>query len=85
MNREIVRDISQLVIALTLIGGAFYFLAMIFLSGTEVPAALEGSLLQVVGGILALIGIIVGFYFGTSLSSARKDTALSQVATKSTT
>ena len=79
MNRELFRDFAQLVIALALVGGGFYFLDRVFLSGLTVPPELKDSLFQVTGGVIALISGIAGYYFGSSLSSARKDTTIAQV------
>lgn len=76
MNRELFRDFAQLLIALSLVGGGFYFLDRVFLSGATVPSDLKDSLFQVTGGVVALISGIAGYYFGSSLSSARKDAAL---------
>lgn len=81
MNRELFRDFAQLVIALAMISGGFIFLYQVFLSGKAVPTELKDSLFQVTGGVIALVSGIAGYYFGSSLSSARKDTV---IATKGT-
>lgn len=81
MNRDLFRDIAQLLIALALVGGGFYFLDRVFLSGTVVAPELKDSLFQVTGGVIALISGIAGYYFGSSLSSARKDAAIAAKGT----
>lgn len=82
MNRDLFRDIAQLIIAIALIAGGFLFLYKVFLSGNTIPAELKDSLFQVTGGVIALISGIAGYYFGSSLSSARKDTTIATAATK---
>lgn len=74
MNRETFHDIAQLVIGLALISGCFMFLFALYFSGTPFDPSLKESLLQTNGAVLGIVGVIVGFYFGTSLSSLRKDT-----------
>lgn len=73
MNRELFHDIAQLTIGLTIVAGSFAFLFALYFSGTHIDPSLKESLLQTNGGVLGIIGVIVGFYFGTSLSSLRKD------------
>lgn len=73
MNRETFHDIAQLVIGLALIAGCFMFLFALYFSGKPFDPALKESLLQTNGAVLGIVGVIVGFYFGTSLSSLRKD------------
>lgn len=82
MSRDLFHDIAQLLIAVLLIAGGFIFLYLLYFSGHSVAAELRESLFQVTGGVIGFIGIVVGFYFGTSLSSARKD---SIIATKGNT
>lgn len=76
MNRELLHDIAQLLIGLTLIAGGFVFLFQVFFSGHTVAPELKDSLFQVTGGVLALVSGIAGYYFGSSLSSARKDAVI---------
>jgi hypothetical protein len=82
MNRELFHDFSQLLISLALLAGCFYFLDRVFFSGIQVAAEHRESLLQVTGGVIGIIGTVAGFWLGTSLSSLRKDSALSSQLTK---
>jgi len=82
MNRETLHDIAQFLIGIALITGGFFFLYQLYFSGHSVAQELRESLFQVTGGVIGFIGVVVGFYFGTSLSSARKD---SVIANKGTT
>jgi hypothetical protein len=82
MTRDLFHDIAQFIIGLVLLLAGFTFLYMIFFSGQPIAAEFRESLFQVTGGVLGLIGVVVGFYFGTSLSSARKDSTISKVTTK---
>lgn len=78
MNREIIHDLSQLLISLVLLGGAYAFLYGVFFSGHPIDPNSKESLTQVVGGVLAIIGGVSGFWIGTSLSSLRKDSTISK-------
>lgn len=78
MNREILHDISQLLISLVLLGGCFAFLYGVFFSGHVIDPTSKESLTQVTGGVLALISGVAGFWIGTSLSSLRKDSTISK-------
>lgn len=78
MNRDILHDLSQLIIALALIGCTFVFLYALYFGGHKPDESLRESLVQVVGGVIGIVGTIVGFYFGTSLSSVRKDAVISK-------
>lgn len=71
--RDIVHDISQLIIAVLVLVGGFIFLYKLFFGGVPVAPEHAESLLQVTGGVIGFIGTVIGFYLGTSLSSARKD------------
>lgn len=73
MNRDILHDLSQLLISLVLIGGSFYFLDRVFLSGVPIAPEHKDSLLQVTGQVMNIIALAAGFWLGTSLSSLRKD------------
>lgn len=73
MNREVLHDLSQLLISLVLLAGCFAFLYGVFFSGHPIPAASKDSLTQVTGGVLAIISGVAGYWIGTSLSSLRKD------------
>lgn len=81
MNRDLVHDIAQLVIAIILIVAIFLFLYMLYFGGRTVDPTLRESLVQVVGGLIGIAGTVVGFYFGTSLSSARKDATINEMTT----
>lgn len=74
MNREVLHDLSQLLISLSLLAGCFYFLDRVFFSGVSIAPEHRESLLQVTGGVIGVIGTVTGFWLGTSLSSLRKDT-----------
>ena len=78
MNREILHDLSQLLISLVLLGGSFAFLYGVFFSGHVIDPSSKESLTQVTGGVLAIISGVAGFWIGTSLSSLRKDSAISK-------
>jgi hypothetical protein len=73
MNRELFHDISQLLISVILLGGCFAFLYGVFFSGVAIDPTSKESLIQVTGGVLALLSGVAGFWLGTSLSSLRKD------------
>lgn len=81
MSRDLFHDISQLLISLVLIGGSFYFLDRVFLSGVTISPEHKDSLLQVTGQVMNLIALAAGFWLGTSLSSLRKDSKPTQGAT----
>lgn len=78
MNREILHDLSQLLISLVLLGGCFAFLYGVFFSGHSIDPNSKESLTQVTGGVLAIISGVAGFWIGTSLSSLRKDSAITK-------
>lgn len=78
MNRDVLHDVSQLLISLVLLGGGFAFLYGVFFSGHSVPVESKDSLTQVTGGVLAIISGVAGFWLGTSLSSLRKDSTISK-------
>lgn len=78
MNREILHDVSQLLISLVLLGGCFAFLYGVFFSGHAVDPSSKESLTQVTGGVLAIVSGVAGFWIGTSLSSLRKDSTISK-------
>lgn len=84
MTREIFHDISQLVISIIMLVGCFFFLYHLFFSGQPVSPDHRDSLTQVTGGVIGLIGTVAGFWLGTSLSSLRKDTTISQSVKKET-
>jgi len=77
MPRDLFHDVAQLIIAVILIVGVFVFLYALYFGGHNVDPTLRESLIQVVGGVIGIVGTIVGFYFGTSLSSVRKDAVIS--------
>lgn len=76
MNREVLHDLSQLLVSLVLLAGCFAFLYGVFFSGTPIQPDTKESLTQVTGGVIGIIGLVAGFWLGTSLSSLRKDSAL---------
>jgi hypothetical protein len=78
MNREVLHDLSQLLVSLVLLGGSFAFLYGVFFSGHNIDPGSKESLTQVTGGVLAIISGVAGFWIGTSLSSLRKDSAISK-------
>lgn len=83
MNRDILHDLSQLLISLVLLGGCFAFLYGVFFSGVIIDPNSKESLTQVTGGVLAIISGVAGFWIGTSLSSLRKDSAISKTIKES--
>lgn len=78
MNRELFHDIAQLLISVILLGGCFAFLYGVFFSGVAIDPTSKESLIQVTGGVLALLSGVAGFWLGTSLSSLRKDSTISK-------
>lgn len=78
MNRDIFRDIAQFVMGIVLLAGCFYFLHELFFSGHAIPPELKDSATLVTGTILTLIGGIAGYFFGSSQSSARKDSVIAK-------
>lgn len=83
MNREILHDLSQLLISMVLLGGSFAFLYGVFFSGHAIDPSSKESLTQVTGGVLAIVGGVAGFWLGTSLSSLRKDSTISKTVKES--
>lgn len=82
MTRDLFHDISQLLISIILLGGCFAFLYGVFFSGAAIDPTSKESLIQVTGGVLALLSGVAGFWLGTSLSSLRKDSTISKTTTK---
>lgn len=78
MTRDLFHDISQLIISLVMLAGCFGFLYEVFFSGQAIAPEYKESLTQVTGGVIGIIGTVAGFWLGTSLSSLRKDTAISR-------
>jgi hypothetical protein len=76
VKRDILHDLSQLLISILLISGGFFFLYMIFFSGVKIDEGMKESLNQTTGAVLALISGVAGFWIGTSLSSMRKDAVI---------
>jgi len=82
MSRSLFQDISQLIVSLVLLAGCFGFLWGVYFSGHPIDPGSKESLTQVTGGVIGMIGTVAGFYLGTSLSSLRKDTTISQSVKK---
>lgn len=82
MNRDILHDLSQLLISLVLLIGCYAFLYGVFFSGHPVDPSSKESLTQVTGGVLAIVSGVAGFWIGTSLSSLRKDSKIPPQETK---
>lgn len=80
MSRDILHDLSQLLVSLTVLAGGFVFLYMIFFSGVKIDPSMRESLNQTTGAVLTMLGGVTGFWIGTSLSSMRKDAALTRRA-----
>lgn len=78
MTREILHDLSQLLISLVLLGGCFAFLYGVFFSGHPIDPNTKESLTQGTGSVFAIISGVAGFWIGTSLSSLRKDSTISK-------
>lgn len=82
MNRDLLHDLSQLLISIILLGGCFAFLYGVFFSGHVITADHKESLIQVTGGVISIISGVAGFWIGTSLSSLRKDSAIASQLNK---
>lgn len=71
--------ICQLVISLTVVLGFFGFVALLFFNAKQIDPSVKDSLTQISGALIAAFGGVVGFWLGTSLSSAAKDQTISQL------
>ena len=71
----------QLIVSLAVILPFWGFVAMIFFFGDQVDSSWRDTIQQITGGLLAAFGLAIGFWLGTSLSSASKDNTISQLTT----
>jgi len=76
--------ICQLIISVIVILGFFGFVFALFFFARSIDPSVKESLTQISGALIAAFGGVVGFWLGTSLSSAGKDHTISQLTTGKT-
>jgi protein-S-isoprenylcysteine O-methyltransferase Ste14 len=75
--------VFQLVISILVILGFFGFVFALFFFARAIDPSVKESLTQISGALIAAFGGVVGFWLGTSLSSASKDNTISQLTKQS--
>jgi hypothetical protein len=58
------------------------FFGIVVLTFFKAPLLSEGSINQIIGGMLVWIGMIVGYKWGSSAGSHAKDNTIAQLARK---
>ena len=69
-----IKDIFQYILGGLIIVG--FFLLLYLLTGSEVPAANKDLLNLVVGALIGSFATVVGYFYGSSKSSAEKDATI---------
>jgi uncharacterized BrkB/YihY/UPF0761 family membrane protein len=72
------KDILQTILAILIIIG--FFLLLTLLLYTKVPNENKDLLNLVVGALIGSFATVVGYFFGSSSSSAKKDDTISTLA-----
>lgn len=78
MERQTVINLSAAFVAATILGTmAFIAWALVY---REIPKGNETTLVQFVGALQALAGLIVGFFFGSSHTNKRQAETMDKLA-----
>lgn len=72
--------VCQLVVSIIVILGFFGFVFALFFFAQAIDPTVRDALTQISGALIAAFGGVVGFWLGTSLSSASKDQTISTLS-----
>lgn len=71
--------IAQLVVSVIVILGFFAFVFALFFYARSIDPTVRDVVTQISGALIAAFGGVIGFWLGTSLSSAAKDQTINQL------
>ena len=73
--------IGRLIVSVAIIVGFFGFSYVVI--KTQIQPEMRDVVLQVIGGLISLLSMVVGYYVGSSAGSKAKDKAISDAIPKS--
>lgn len=74
------KDVFQYVLGALIVAG--FFILLVLLIRSEVPKENKDLLNLVVGALIGSFATVVGYFFGSSSSSAKKDETIGNILSK---
>jgi len=79
-TKEWISTIFQYVLAVVIVAGVFYTLNIF--GKNVIPTENKDMVNQIIGGLMLAFGMVVGYFFGSSVGSSKKTDALVKNADK---